>query len=47
VTVTLPFNSVRWVLLNQIASAQNLTPSANGYSMADVPFAVNTTIPSN
>jgi Flp pilus assembly protein TadG len=47
ITVTIPFNSVRWIMLNQITNAQNLTASADWYSMMDVPLTVNTTIPLN
>ncbi len=47
VTVTIPFDSVRWVLLNQITSVKNLSASANWVSMKDVPITVNTAIPLN
>ncbi len=47
VTVTIPFNSVRWVLLNQITNVTSLTASANWVSMKDLPISVNTTIPLN
>jgi hypothetical protein len=45
VEVQIPFNSVRWILLNQITSVQNLTASADFYSMRDTPLTVNATIP--
>ncbi len=47
VTVTIPFNSVRWVLLNQITNVTQLTASADWFSMKDVPITVNQTIPLN
>jgi Flp pilus assembly protein TadG len=47
VTVTIPFNSVRWVLLNQITNTQNLTAAADWFSMKDVPITVNSNIPLN
>jgi Flp pilus assembly protein TadG len=45
-TVTLPFNSVRWVLLNQITNTTQLTASVDWYSMNDFPLTVDTTLPS-
>lgn len=47
VTITIPFNSVRWIILNQITSVQNLSATSVFYSMADVPLTVLTTIPLN
>jgi Flp pilus assembly protein TadG len=45
VTVTIPFNSVRWVILNQITSTKNLSATVVFYSMNDVPLTINTIIP--
>jgi len=45
VTVTIPFSSVRWVILNQITSASTLSASADWYSMRDIPITVNASIP--
>ncbi len=45
ITVTLPFNNVRWALVNQITSVTNLTATVEWLSMRDIPFAVSTTIP--
>ena len=45
--VSIPFNSVRWVLLNQLTKVTTLSASATWYSMADIPLTVNTTIPLN
>jgi Flp pilus assembly protein TadG len=45
VTVTIPFNSVRWVLLQQITSTTQLTATTYWYSMRDLPFNINTNIP--
>jgi Flp pilus assembly protein TadG len=47
VTVSIPFNSVRWVLLNQITSTSQLTATTYWYSVRDLPFNVNTNIPLN
>ena len=46
-TVSIPFDSVRWVLLNQITNVTQLSASANWVSMKDVPITVNQTIPLN
>lgn len=43
--VTIKFDSVRWVLLNQITNVKNLTASTEFYSMRDVPLVINSTIP--
>jgi Flp pilus assembly protein TadG len=45
VTVTIPVNRVRWILLNQVTSITNLTASADWYSSRDVPITVDTSIP--
>jgi Flp pilus assembly protein TadG len=45
VQVQIPFNQVRWILLNQITKVSNITGQADWYSMKDVPISVNTTIP--
>jgi Flp pilus assembly protein TadG len=47
VTVTIPFDSVRWVLLNQITTVRTLGASATWVSMKDLPLQVNQTIPLN
>jgi Flp pilus assembly protein TadG len=47
VTVTIPFNSVRWVLLNQITNVTQLTASADWFSMKDIPITINPNIPLN
>src|SRR5437660_8329183 len=47
VTVSIQFNSVRWVLLNQISNVTQLSASANWVSMKDVPITVNQNIPLN
>src|SRR5436189_915413 len=43
VSVSIPFNSVRWVLLNQITSVTTLNASADWYSMRDIPITVDYT----
>ena len=45
VEVQIPFDSVRWVLLNKITKVSNLSAGADFYSMRDIPLAVNATIP--
>jgi Flp pilus assembly protein TadG len=47
VTVTIPFNSVRWVILNQITNTQNLSATVIFYSMHDTPLVINSNIPLN
>jgi Flp pilus assembly protein TadG len=47
VTVSIPFNSVRWVLLKQITSTTQLTATTYWYSMRDLPLNINTNIPLN
>jgi len=47
VSVSIPFNSVRWVMLNQITPTTNLTAQVDFYSMRDVPLSINTSIPLN
>lgn len=45
VTVAIPFNDVRWILLDQITGATNLTAVADWFSMKDVPLLVSPTVP--
>jgi Flp pilus assembly protein TadG len=45
VTVSIPFDSVRWVILNQITSTKTLSATVVFYSMKDVPLTINTVIP--
>jgi Flp pilus assembly protein TadG len=47
ITVSIPFDSVRWVLLDQITSVRTLTASADWYSMRDIPITVDYAIPLN
>jgi Flp pilus assembly protein TadG len=47
VQIQIPFNSVRWILLNQITNVTTLTGQADWFSMKDVPISVNTNIPSS
>lgn len=47
VAVSIPFDSVRWILLNQITSVTTLNASADWYCMRDVPVVVNADIPLN
>jgi Flp pilus assembly protein TadG len=45
ITVTIPFGSVRWALLDQITTIQSLTGAADWYSMRDIPITVDYAIP--
>jgi Flp pilus assembly protein TadG len=45
ITITVPFDNVRWILLNEVTSTTNLTTSADWYSMVDLPLTVSPTIP--
>lgn len=45
VSVTVPADNVRWVLLKSVTGVQNLTASADWFCMRDVPITVNTVIP--
>jgi Flp pilus assembly protein TadG len=47
VSVSIPFNSVRWIALDRITALTNLTASADWYSMRDIPLEVSLTIPLN
>jgi Flp pilus assembly protein TadG len=47
VQVSVPINTVRWVLLKQVTTVSQLTASADWYSMLDVPITINQTIPLN
>jgi Flp pilus assembly protein TadG len=47
VTVSIPFSSVRWVVLKQITSTTQLSATSTWYSMNDLPVTVDTTIPLN
>src|SRR5262249_28051274 len=46
VKITIPVDSFRWVLLNQITPARNLNATADWCSMNNVPLTVSATIPS-
>ena len=45
ITVTLPFDNVRWVLLNKITNVTTLTARAEWYSMNDVPVTISPNLP--
>ena len=47
VTVTLPFNNVKWAFINQITSTSTLSATADWYSMKDQPLVVDSTMPSS
>lgn len=45
VRITIPFDRVRWILLNRISSTTELSAGATWYSMRDVPIAIDANIP--
>jgi Flp pilus assembly protein TadG len=45
ITVSIPFNNVRWVLLPMITDATTITSSSDWYSMKDLPVVVSDVIP--
>lgn len=45
VTVTLPFDDVKWIMLNQITSGSSITGVADWFSMRNVPLEVDPTVP--
>jgi Flp pilus assembly protein TadG len=45
VRVTLPFNNVKWIVLNQLTSVTTLTAEANWYVMRDEPLVVDSIMP--
>ena len=47
ITVSIPFDNVRWVILDQITTLKTLSGRAEWFSMRDIPLAVTTTIPLN
>lgn len=46
-TVSIPFNSVRWVILNQITNVSTISATVDWYSMRDLPLTLNTAVPLN
>lgn len=47
ITVSIPFDNVRWILLNKITSISTLSASANWFSMNDSALTIDQTIPVN
>ena len=47
ITVTLPSNNVRWIVINNLAGSSTLQTSCLWNSMRDLPLTVSTTIPVN
>jgi Flp pilus assembly protein TadG len=47
VTVTLPFNNVRWVILKQITNVSTLTATADWRSMKDQPLVIDPSMPAS
>lgn len=45
ITLTLPFDNVRWVLIDQVTNIRELTATADWFSMKDLPLTVSTTMP--
>lgn len=44
-TVSMPFNNVKWAFVNQITDTQTLTATSTWYSMRDTPIVINATLP--
>ena len=47
VSVSIPFNNVRWIVMNQLTNVSNLTAQSDWYSMKDIPLTVSGTVPLN
>src|SRR5262249_31441193 len=47
VIVTLPFNNVKWIFLNQITNVNTITGTEDWDSMKDQPLVVDPTMPIN
>jgi len=47
VTVTIQFNSVKWIMLDQITGAETITGTSTWNSMRDVPLEVDSDVPLN
>lgn len=45
VSVSIPFDSVRWILLNQVTNAKTLNATVDWYCMRDIPVTVDSAIP--
>lgn len=45
ISIALPLDSVRWIMLPQLTNLKNMTASADWYSMRDIPINVSATIP--
>jgi Flp pilus assembly protein TadG len=45
ITVKIPFDNVRWILLNQITPLTELSAVVEWHSMRDIPIDVNNNIP--
>jgi len=45
IAVSIPVDSIRWILLPRISSTKTLAVSVDWYSMKDIPIAVSETIP--
>lgn len=45
ITVEIPFNEVRWILLDQITNVDTIRGYAEWFSMKDIPIEVNLNIP--
>lgn len=44
-TVTMPFNNVRWNVANQITNVTTMTATVDWYSMRDTPIVINPVLP--
>lgn len=47
ITVSVPVESIRWILLDRLTTVTHLTVQVDWYSMRDIPITVNDVIPLN
>jgi Flp pilus assembly protein TadG len=47
VSVSIPFDSVKWIAMTRLTGITTLSASADWYSMRDIPLAVSMVIPLN
>jgi Flp pilus assembly protein TadG len=45
ITVSIPFDSIRWILMNKVTNATTITATSQWYSMRDVPVTISNAIP--
>ena len=45
ISLSIPVDNIRWLLLTRLTSGSNMSASADWYSMGDLPITVNDTVP--